>query len=211
MRDAWRILVLPAIAIAAGCGTPIAVTPVAGPAPTQATEAAIVDTNGISALVRDLGHKDFKVREAADRQLRLLPESADAALRMHFDDPDPEIAERVRKIVSERGKPVILTREMLEQILIPEISFTKARLVDVVGFFNDILSHALNPEPRGAQTTKKRAEIVLDLQRMEPRVITWSAKYISLMEALKITAEVSGMRLRIEGNKVILTPPVECD
>jgi len=57
------------------------------------------EKEGVTALIRQLGNDAFKVREAAEKELKQCSRTVLPALREHERSPDPEIKERVRRVI----------------------------------------------------------------------------------------------------------------
>ena len=115
----------------------------------------------------------------------------------------------------------------MKAIKIPEVDFRQANIRDVIQFLQDA-SVEYDPEPDPAKKTG--VNIILNLGGarpgagappggglggepgvVEPGVaeappITFTARYISLLEALKIVTDVAGLKYRIEGSVVIIVP-----
>lgn len=94
--------------------------------------------------------------------------------------------------------------ERLKNTVIPELDFRGANIHDVIAFFQDVS----RKEGRG-----KVVNIVLNLREEQdafapPRVplITFNARQITLMEALRITTEVANLRYTIRGGIVLIEP-----
>ncbi|MFC1462678.1 hypothetical protein ACFLQU_03640, partial [Verrucomicrobiota bacterium] len=120
----------------------------------------------------------------------------------------------------------------MKSIKIPELSFIQANIQDVIAFLQDA-SVEYDPEPDPAK--KQGVNIILHLgagQRpgvgqdaadagleegfgvdepaaapaLEVPLITFTARFISLFEALKIVTQVANLKSRIQGNVVIIVP-----
>lgn len=120
----------------------------------------------------------------------------------------------------------------MDEIKIPEIDFRQANIHDVVNFLQEA-SVEFDASPGEAE--KKGVNIILNLQAgraQEPPsrapsddpfadpaeaapgdqgaggvpLITFSARYISLLEALKIVTEVANLKYRVEGTVVMIVP-----
>lgn len=124
----------------------------------------------------------------------------------------------------------------MERIIIPEIEFRQANIHDVVDFLNKASVEAdkqetdpakkginiilnLNPAGMGAAAAAP-AKAGEDLFNAEPAggdgkggggggqsyEITFTARYISLLSAMKIITQVAGLRYRVDGNIVMIVP-----
>jgi HEAT repeat protein len=60
--------------------------------------------NQAKPLLRDLGNAEFDTREKAERELLALGEAALPALEQAVSDPDPEVANRAKKLLKKIGK-----------------------------------------------------------------------------------------------------------
>jgi len=134
---------------------------------------------------------------------------------------------RVSKVESERN----LILRKLKEIIVPEIDFRLANINDVVAFLQDQSREFDRTE---SDEGKKGVNIILNLRAgsaapaaappaLDPfapapatggsaagsdqvPLITFSARYISLFEALKIVTSVANLKHRIEGRVVMIVP-----
>ena len=120
-----------------------------------------------------------------------------------------------------------VTADKMAAIVIPEINFRAANINDVVAFFEqasrDYDDQQIPPERRGvniilklnqaAQATEAaipsddpwgQAESAVSTGGVQP--VTFSARFMSLYEALKVITEISGLKFRIRGNIVMIMP-----
>ncbi len=88
--------------------------------------------------------------------------------------------------------------EVMKRIIIPELNFKNADLQDVVKFLRDA-STEYDGKKRGVN-------FVLDLKDATPPAITFTARHISLLDALNLCTQVAGLKHRIEGNVVMIVP-----
>ena len=108
------------------------------------------------------------------------------------------------------------------------MDFRQANIEDVLAFLEDATAeYAPEDDPAArkgvnivsvlgtdqVQTGKKKADDESALQAQglgadvaSPPLITMSARYLSADEALKIATEVAGLKYRIDGDKVVVTP-----
>lgn len=91
----------------------------------------------------------------------------------------------------------------LLSVTLPAIEFREAHVRDVVNFFVEA-SRSMGPSsPEG----KKGVTIVLNLNgkpdSQVPR-ITFNARHISLLEAIKVLTQVTGLTYRFDGNIVFI-------
>ena len=101
------------------------------------------------------------------------------------------------------GKPL---RDKLETITITELNFVDANIHNVVSILQKLAQEGDRNE---TDPMKKGVNIILKLGETSPKNITFGAKYISLMEALKIITDVAGLSFRIDGQVVLIVPPDE--
>lgn len=66
----------------------------------------------VAGLIRQLGHDDFAVRDAAGKELEAIGEPALEALRKSTADADPEVQMRAAQIVQAVGRRVRATKEL---------------------------------------------------------------------------------------------------
>jgi general secretion pathway protein D len=126
--------------------------------------------------------------------------------------------------------PNILTK--MEKIIIPEIEFRQANIHDVVEFLNKASVEGdkeseqsqrgvniilnLNPSggaPASAPAAKPAGESLFEAPAGgggggggQSYEITFTARYISLLSALKIITSVAGLKWRVDGNIVMIVP-----
>src|SRR5262249_48830450 len=60
-------------------------------------------------LIEQLGHRDFKVREAAGKALAVRGAEAIAAMRKALGHPDPEVRQRLGQLVTDAERTVLLS------------------------------------------------------------------------------------------------------
>lgn len=118
-------------------------------------------------------------------------------------------------------------RRKLRSITIPEVKFRQANVRDVIQFLVDAsreydpdeegVNIILNLNRRHAATTTAANDDLFGAAELEaqPRelneTITFSARHISLMEALDIVCQVGGLKYRVDGNIVMVVPFDEPD
>ena len=95
--------------------------------------------------------------------------------------------------------------EALRLTVIPKIEFRQANLVDVIEYLRQAsVMHSPVEDKK-----QKGVNIVLDLKSMPaeeiPR-ITVSLREVTLAEAMKVIAQVTGMRVRTSGNVIFIEP-----
>jgi hypothetical protein len=85
------------------CGAQATDAPAAPPANTPATPATLTTDAQIARAIADLGDADFDVRERATRALWASGSSAEPALRAALEEASPEVAGRIRTILTNIG------------------------------------------------------------------------------------------------------------
>jgi len=118
--------------------------------------------------------------------------------------------------------------EKMEKIIIPELNFRQANIIDVVDFLQRA---SIEYDTSDSPPEEKGVNIILNLGADaapaanvgEPdpfaipnstvsdsgsgtKAITFSSRYISLMEALKIVTQISQLKYRIDGSVVMIVP-----
>jgi lipopolysaccharide export system protein LptA len=88
--------------------------------------------------------------------------------------------------------------EVMKRIMIPSVQFNNAEFQDVVEWMQKA-SIEYDGKKRGVN-------FVLDLKGKKPGEITFSARFITLLQALNTCTEVSGLTYRIAGNVVMIVP-----
>ena len=118
--------------------------------------------------------------------------------------------------------------EKMEKIIIPELNFRQANIIDVIDFLQRA---SIECDTTDCPPEEKGVNIILNLGAdsapvanvVEPdpfavpnstvsdsgsgtKEITFSSRYISLMEALKIVTQISQLKYRIDGSVVMIVP-----
>jgi len=118
--------------------------------------------------------------------------------------------------------------EKMENIIIPELNFRQANIIDVIDFLQrasiECDTTDCPPEEKGVNIILNLgadASPVADVGEPDPfavpnstvsdsgggtKAITFSSRYISLMEALRIVTEISQLKYRIDGSVVMIVP-----
>jgi len=159
--------------------------------------------------------------------IRKVRESWSPPIKKEVELP-PEVA---RREVIKTQTAAEKLREKMSKIIIPEIEFRQANIRDVVNFLVEA-SIAGDPEGHGVNIVLNLPEEVAPVEQAAPApeeelpffgeeetpaapapveagpvpTITLNLRRISLLDALKIVTEVAGLRYRIEGNVVVITP-----
>ncbi|MDD5705536.1 MAG: hypothetical protein PHR35_06390, partial [Kiritimatiellae bacterium] len=137
-----------------------------------------------------------------------------------------------KKMPTQEGQPVgkgyktpeQTTIEKMQAITIPEINFRAANINDVIAFFEtasrEFDSPDTPPEKRGVSFVLKLAggstpaPPVADDPFATPAAtaaggvspVTFSARYVTLYDALKIVTDVAGLKFRVRGTVVMVMP-----
>ena len=112
--------------------------------------------------------------------------------------------EQKERAKEQRERQKIISK--LDQIKIPEIDFREAKIKDVVNFLN-----AAGIEYDQSKSENKGVNIALDIpvgeNNSESNIppITFSARYISALEALRIVTQVAGLKYQIDESGVKVT------
>ena len=178
--------------------------------------------------LKELGDREYIVN-TAERQATAAKMSAQVRSTWN-----PQY--KVIKAKADTGdKPVVAKvvplLDKMDKLIIPEIEFRQANIHDVVGFLNKAaiegdkstedqskrgVNIILNLNPAGTATAAPRPAAADDLfggtapaggaaggQTYE---ITFQARYISLLQTLKIITQVAGLKYRVDGDIVMIVP-----
>ncbi|MCX7590627.1 MAG: hypothetical protein N2255_03260 [Kiritimatiellae bacterium] len=131
------------------------------------------------------------------------------------------LAIRPREVLAEeRGKnetPERIVARKLQEIVIPELECKQADIRVVLRLLAD-LSRELDPEKRGVNIVcGVGCAVAREASQGDPRgglpdiqpdlpLATFSARHISLGDALKIVCQLGGLKYRIEGSVVLVLP-----
>lgn len=133
------------------------------------------------------------------------------------------------KVAASGRRPEEETREKMQKIVIPEISFKSASISDVIEFFieasREFDDPNVAPEQRGVNLILKLAAPAASVEINEddpfaPAAetssggippVTFSARYMSLWDGLQYACELSKLKFRIRGNTVLIMPMNEAD
>jgi hypothetical protein len=100
--------------------------------------------------------------------------------------------------------PIQSLTDKMGRIIIPEIEFRQANIHDVVDFLvkASIAGDTATTDPR-----IKGVNIILNLRGFAgvPQ-ITFTAREVTLLQAIKAITQVSGLRYYVEGNAVMVVP-----
>ncbi|HIE11795.1 MAG TPA: hypothetical protein EYP62_09285 [Kiritimatiellae bacterium] len=171
----------------------------------------------------------YHLETTRQKALRKVRESWSPPIRKEVELP-PEVA---RREVIKTQTAAERLREKMSKIIIPEIEFRQANIRDVVNFLVEA-SIAGDPEGHGvnivlnlpSEAAETEAPPAPALEEELPFFgeeaapapppaptegtlvpsITLNLRRIALLDALKIITEVAGLRYRIEGNVVVITP-----
>lgn len=150
----------------------------------------------IAALVKQLGAKEYKARKKADAAIRKLPDAALKQIKEHLKDAkDPEVKLRLKDIVDARSGPRV-TLAQLKTMIIPQIEFRSANVRDCFTFLEDATDNKcrINAENVGGAP-----------------LITFRARHISALEALKIIVEVAALEYTVADGIIEITPLIGRD
>lgn len=96
----------------------------------------------------------------------------------------------------------------MEKIVIPEIEFRQANIHDVIDFF---VKASIAEDKSTTDPNAKGVNIILNLGGPQdgsiynPPEITFTARYISLLQAVKIVTQVAGLKYHVEDNAFVIT------
>ncbi|MEI6971689.1 MAG: hypothetical protein WCL44_09250 [bacterium] len=105
--------------------------------------------------------------------------------------------------VIDPGAPL---RSKMESITIQEINFVEANIHNVVEILRKLAQEGDRAEK---DPMKKGVNFILKLGDSSPKAITFGAKYVSLLETVKIITDVADLSYRIEGQVVMIVPKDE--
>ena len=91
----------------------------------------------------------------------------------------------------------------MKQTIIPEIDFRAANIHDVVNFLQEA---SVRYGPREAGGQPKGVNAILNIKGADAPLITFTARHISFIEALRIVTQVADLQYRVEGNVVFIEP-----
>lgn len=94
-------------------------------------------------------------------------------------------------------------RQKLRRIIIPELSFKDGDVRDVVELLSSLGRDADVAE---ANPARKGVNLVLRLGDTQPPTVTLNARYVSMMEAIVLVSELTGMQYQVRENYVMLFP-----
>jgi len=130
----------------------------------------------------------------------------------------------------QKGKPVEETQRLkilarMDNIKIPEIDFRQANIHDVVNFLQEA---SVEFDKSDVRDESKGVNIILNLKSGRPAsepadifletegvpgldegempLVTFSARHISLLEALKLVTSIGNLKYRVEGSVVMIVP-----
>ncbi len=97
-------------------------------------------------------------------------------------------------------------QEKLNRIVIPQLDFKAANIADVMQYLDQLG----NSGDSNAAPDDKGVNFVLMLPPgggvSKPSAVTLSLRNVTLLSALKIITEMAGLKYRIDGHTVIITP-----
>lgn len=114
-----------------------------------------------------------------------------------------KIEEKSYVILKKTSEKPLSVQQKLEQTVIPEIQFRNANIQDVLQFLREA-SIQFSPPMTEAQ---KGVNIILSPKALNNRAtVTFTAKKITLEEALRAVTQTSGLRTRIDGSVIWVVP-----
>ena len=172
-------------------GTPYLVTAVKPTKKTKMDAKALKELHAkTGALLSQLGAKDYKARRNADNALRQLPDEALEQMQDHLKSArDPEVKVRLKEIIDLRSGPRV-TEAALKSMVIPEIEFRQASVKDCLEFL----------ETAG----NKKFKIDANFAGRAPATVTFSARQISVHEALDIITQIAELQFSIQDGIVVV-------
>lgn len=160
----------------------------------------------IPGLVQQLGHSEYAVREAADQKLRQLPPSAVKQLQPFLQScDDPEVTDRIEQIIKHLTPTPDIDLKTLESVVIPEIDFRQVNIHDCLQFLEEV-SAQFGPATTNGSGNRIRIVAMQLGDGTDVPLITFRARQINLLEALKILTHVANLQFRIRGREVIVEP-----
>lgn len=105
----------------------------------------------------------------------------------------------------------------MEEIIIPQIDFRAANVVDAIDFLQKAslqfdkkrrgVSFVLNLNPPAAAADGHDPFAASEpVKNVHPQTVTFMARHITLLEALKIITEISNLKFRVMGGVVVVMP-----
>ncbi len=94
-------------------------------------------------------------------------------------------------------------RHKMESIRIPEISFREANIKDVIEF---LVEASIAADKSTEDELARGVNIILNIGDEEERTVSFQARYVTLLDAIKIITEVANLKFRVEKNIVMIIP-----
>ncbi len=179
--------------------------------------------------LKELGDREY-VANTVERQATAAKMSAQVRDRWN---PQYKVIKASDAKVEQRQTPKTpQLLDKMEKIVIPEIEFRQANIHDVVGFLNKAaidgdkstddparkgVNIILNLNPTGSATAAPHPAAAAEdpFGAAQPAggggggqtyEITFQARYITLLQTLKIITSVAGLKYRVEGDIVMIVP-----
>ena len=119
----------------------------------------------------------------------------------HYLPEDGGPAQATTTVITKRPEDEL--RQKMESIRIPEIQFREANIKDVVEF----LVEASRAADKSTQDELARGvNIILNIGEDAEKTVSFQARYVTLLDAIKIITEVANLKYRIEKNVVMIIP-----
>lgn len=191
------------------------------------------DNREAMRYLKELGDRKY-VSSTSERDATAAKMSAQVREKWNPDYKMIKAAEGPEKKRETDGTSTRQILEKMEKITIPEVEFRQANIHDVVEFLNrasvegdknepDPTKRGINiilnlnpagtaaptaaPKPAGeAGLFEAPAPAAGGSAGAQASEITFTARYISLLSALKIITSVAGLRWRVDGNIVMIVP-----
>jgi hypothetical protein len=122
------------------------------------------------------------------------------------DGIDPAVNRVITINPNVHGAQAAAIVKRMEAITIPQLEFQDANLVDVVAFLNKVSVDADKTAKAGAA---RGVNFVLNLRGRNVAPLTFSAREVSLMTALRVITKLSGMQYTVQDNVVMIEPREE--
>jgi hypothetical protein len=117
----------------------------------------------------------------------------------------------IKDVVTQEGfnkaKPlaeVLIVQERLENIIIPEIKFRQESVTNIFKFLQEQLKK-FDPEIQKGSDDFIKIDYS-QVQSPKLKTVTFSARYISAFEALKIVAQILQCQCEFEDNRILIVP-----
>lgn len=116
---------------------------------------------------------------------------------------EQEAAASRKMSASTPASPASYLEDKLQKIVFPQIQFRDATVTEAVDYFR---MKSRDLDPSGPESPSKGVNIVVRGAQSSSAKITLDLKQVPLGEALKYTAELAGMEVRVESFAILLLP-----